>query len=420
GSWPNVFRDFNIAGTFKSIGKLEDILDGDLEQYRNVIIDEAHRFRTESNVTYESLAQICRGKRIILVTATPYNNTPKDILSQIALFQKKKKSTIPNLPDLEGFFSRMQNRLKDLDRQEDYEEYIRITKENANEIREKVLKYLMIRRTRSEISKYFAKDLKNQNLKFPDVEDPKSLYYELNDFEDRIFYKTLNLLAKEFKYARYMPLLPQYYSGKITQPEALAQKNMGRFMKILLIKRLESSFFAFKQSISRFIHTYERVLEELNRGNVYISKKYSNKIYELLENDDDEAVQKLIDEDKAKDYPATDFTNEFKKDLESDLSILKEIKLDWAGIDRDPKLEKFIKELKKGVLKNNKLIIFTESKETAEYLWKNLEEKLKEKALLMHGTSGAAVRKDVIDNFDAKVRHPKDEYRILIATEVLS
>jgi len=420
GSWLNVFKDFNIPGTFKSIGKLEDILEGDIEQFRNVIIDEAHRFRTESNVTYENLAQICRGKRIILVTATPYNNSPKDILSQIKLFQKSKKSTIPNLPDLESFFNKLQNKLKDLDRQEDYDEYIRITKENANEIREKVLKYLMIRRTRSEISKYFAKDLKNQNLKFPEVEDPKSLFYELNESEDRIFYKTLDRLAKEFKYARYTPLLPQYYKGKITQPEEQAQKNMGRFMKILLIKRLESSFFAFKQSISRFIHTYERVLEELNDGHVYISKKYSNKIYELLEEDDDNAVQKLIDEDKAKAYEFADFTVEFKKDLESDLAILKQIKIDWAGINRDPKLEKFIKELKKDILKDSKLIIFTESKETAEYLWKNLEEKLKEKALLMHGTSGAAVRKDVIDNFDAKVRHPKDDYRILIATEVLS
>ncbi len=53
-----------------------------------------------------SLAEICRGKRVILVTATPYNNTPKDILSLLKLFQKAKKSTIPNLPDLEGFFSR--------------------------------------------------------------------------------------------------------------------------------------------------------------------------------------------------------------------------------------------------------------------------------------------------------------------------
>lgn len=72
------------------------------------------------------LAEICRGKRVILVTATPYNNSPKDILSQIKLFQKSKKSTIPNLPDLEAFFRRLDKKLKNLDRQRDYHEYIRL------------------------------------------------------------------------------------------------------------------------------------------------------------------------------------------------------------------------------------------------------------------------------------------------------
>ena len=95
GSWPNAFSDFRIPADFESIGKLQDILDKGTDKYSNIIIDEAHRFRTETNITYEMLAEICRGKRVILVTATPYNNSPKDILSQIKLFQKSKKSTIP-------------------------------------------------------------------------------------------------------------------------------------------------------------------------------------------------------------------------------------------------------------------------------------------------------------------------------------
>ena len=114
GSWRNAFYDFNISAEYESIGKLQDILDKGTEKYSNIIIDEAHRFRTETNITYEMLAEICRGKRVILVTATPYNNSPKDILSQIKLFQKSKKSTIPNLPDLEAFFSRLDKNLKTL------------------------------------------------------------------------------------------------------------------------------------------------------------------------------------------------------------------------------------------------------------------------------------------------------------------
>lgn len=75
GSWPNVFGDFRVPHTdFQSIGKLEELLDRDTSRYRNVFIDESHRFRTETTASYEMLAQICRGKRVILVSATPLNS----------------------------------------------------------------------------------------------------------------------------------------------------------------------------------------------------------------------------------------------------------------------------------------------------------------------------------------------------------
>lgn len=419
GSWVNVFRDFNVPATFESLGKLDHLVKQGIEGYKNVFIDEAHRFRTESNITYEKLAQICRGKRVILVSATPYNNSPKDILSQIKLFQKGRKSTIPNLPDLERFFNGLNEKLKGLDRQKDYGEYIGVIKENAREIREKVLKYLMVRRTRSEIIKYFAKDLTEQKLKFPDVADPEACFYELSDEEDTIFVKTIELIAQRFKYARYTPML--YYKGEITQPEELAQKNMGKFMKILLIKRLESSFFAFRNTLGRFIYSYHTFLNELDKGNVYVSKKYTNKIFEFLENDDEEAIQRLIDEEKAEKYLSVDFKSEFKRDLESDLTTLKEIEKLWQDIRRDPKLLAFKAKLTSSeLLKTQKLIIFTESKETATYLAKNLESVCPERVLTFSGGSSAGIREKVIENFDAKSRYPKDDYRILVTTEVLS
>lgn len=237
GSWSNVFSDFRVSADFESLGKLDDLLNRGTEKYTNIIIDEAHRFRTETTMTYEKLAEICRGKRVILVTATPYNNAPKDILSLLKLFQKAKKSTIPNLPDLEGFFSHLDQKLKKLDRQKDYDKYISTVKENAREIREKVLKYLMARRTRTEIEKYFSDDITKQGRKFPNVEKPIPLFYELNEKEDEIFNKTIELITQQFKYARYMPML--YYQGKVDQLEQQSQRNMGRFMKILLVKRLE-------------------------------------------------------------------------------------------------------------------------------------------------------------------------------------
>ncbi len=418
GSWKTAFSDFRIHADFKSIGKLDDLINSDTDKYSNIIIDESHRFRTESTVTYEKLAQICRGKKVILVTATPYNNSPKDILSQIKLFQKSKKSTIPNMADIESFFNGLDKKLKNLDRQKDYEAYIKTIKENTKEIREKVLKYLMVRRTRTEIEKYFSKDLKEQNVKFPDVEKPNPLFYQLNNEEDKIFNRTVELISKDFNYARYTPLL---YYKEVKQPEIVSQMNMGKFMKILLVKRLESSFFAFKNSIDRFIHSYEMFIKEYKNGNVYVSKKYTNKIFELLENDDYDAIQRLIDEDKAEKYKSVYFKDEFLIYLENDLKILKEIKNIWQKIERDPKLDLFLETLKSDkILQKNKLVIFTESKETAEYLAKKLNEKSPETVLCFTGASEYSVRNKTISNFDAKSLNPKDDYRILVATEILS
>ena len=103
GSWRNVFEDLGILADFRSRGKLDAIIDSWAE-YDNVFIDESHAFRREETDTYSKIAEICRGKRVILVTATPFNNRPSDILSQIKLFHNAKQSKIPNIPDLEAFF----------------------------------------------------------------------------------------------------------------------------------------------------------------------------------------------------------------------------------------------------------------------------------------------------------------------------
>ena len=416
GSWRNVFSDFKVHADYESIGKLDALTKRGVEKYKNIFVDEAHRFRSENNVTYEKLAQICRGKRIILVTATPYNNTPADILSQIKLFQNSRKSTIPNMPDLETFFSRMSRKLKGLDRLKNREAYLKTSRNIAGEVREKVLKYLMVRRTRLEVEKYFANDLKKQNLKFPDVVSPRPMYYKLNEQEDRIFNKTVSIIAKGIEYARYKPML--YYTGDLSQPGKVGQTNMGKLMKILLIKRLESSFFAFRKSIDRFIVSNERFLDELEKGYVYVSKKHSNKIYEFLENDNSEAVERLIDEDKAEKYSAKEFDKKLVKDLKNDIAALKTIKVLWDGISRDPKIQELKKDIKSSpILKQNKFIIFSESKETAEYIFSCIKEY---PALLYTSASGAGIREKVIANFDANARYPKNDYHILIATEVLS
>jgi superfamily II DNA/RNA helicase len=420
GSWPNVFRDFQVRqAKYMSGGKLEELIRQGIENYENVFIDESHRFRTETNQTYERLAQICRGKRVILVSATPLNNNPRDILSQIKLFQNGKASTIPNVRDLEAFFGRLAKRLQGLDRQRERTEYFATVQANAREIREKVLKYLMVRRTRTEITRYYATDLAAQNLRFPEIEAPEALFYQLNECESRAFTYTIGRLTRDFTYARYRPLT--YYEGKRPDSEVAAQDNLARFMKILLVKRLESSFHAFRLTLARFIRTYEQFLAAFEHGSVFISKKHIGKIFELLEQDDIGSVQTLIDSDRAEKLPAGEFRKDFSVDLANDLTILREIDTHWAGIERDPKWETLAAALRgRDVLRTGRLVLFTESKETALYLAERLRRDLGEKVIVFTGSSDASVREEVIRNFDARVAQPADDYRILVSTEVLA
>ena len=420
GSWPNVFREFGVRGYLcESLGKLDALADRDLRKFTTVFIDESHRFRTEDTQSYELLARICRGKRVVLVSATPLNNTPLDILSQIKLFQPGKNSTIPNVRNLEAFFGELRRRLKGLDRQADRDQYFRTVKDSARQTREKILKFLMIRRTRNEIEKYYGEDLKRQGLKFPEVANPEPLFYKFNKTEAEVFDATIHSLTHDFKYARYTPLA--YYTGKRDEHEVQSQRNLAKFMKILTVKRLESSFTAFLSTLGRFIQSYERVIAEFHKGRVFISKEHIGKIFELLESDDQEGIDRLLAGEKAERLAAKDFRPDFITDLDNDLKALKAVRNQWKKVTRDPKWDSFRTILKKTpLLKDGKLIIFTESKETADYLAEKIHDEVEPHVLLFTGASLKTVREDVTANFDANAYRPKDDYRILVATEVLA
>lgn len=422
GSWENAFKNFGFrARDYKcmSIGALDKIIEKGLHsEFDTVLIDEAHRFRTEETETYAKLAQICRGRKVILVTATPYNNSPSDLLSQIKLFQRVKKSTIPNLADIESLFKTLEKNLKGLDRKKDKEQYLAVTQANSKIIRERLLKYLMVRRTRTEIVKYYAEDLKNQKMKFPEVADPAPVFYEFNEKENEIFFKTIKIVTAEFKHSRYTPLL--YHKG-LSSVEEQQQTNMMKFMKMLLVKRLESSFYAFNMSIDRFIKSYEKFISEFESGSVYISKKHTQKIFDHLEAGNIAAVDELVESGKAEKFSNEEFSDKFILDLKNDVEILRNIKKLWSEIDRDPKILAFKEKLalEKPVIEG-KSIIFTESKETAQYLVENLQDVFPNQILYFSGGSSQADREIVMQNFDANTKKKKDDYSILITTDVLS
>ena len=99
----------------------------------------------------------------------------------------------------------------------------------------------------------------------------------------------------------------------------------------------------------------------------------------------------------------------------------------------DPNLWSFLEDSPKGVsihyvddgIDTGDIIIqrelyFTESKETANYLFDNLHQEYPDQVLCYTGGSSEATRNRVIANFDARARHRQDNYRILVSTEVLA
>ena len=80
--WESVLRDFDIAAKVESLGKLDKLIGAGIDEYSYVFIDEAHRFRNESTESFKLLHEICYGKKVILVSATPINNYSSDIENQ--------------------------------------------------------------------------------------------------------------------------------------------------------------------------------------------------------------------------------------------------------------------------------------------------------------------------------------------------
>ena len=425
--WKESLLEFRVPARVESLGKLDLVIRQGIDRFDYVVVDEAHRFRNEATQSYADLLDICRGKKVILVTATPLNNTIDDILAQIKLFQPPRNSAVPGIPNLEKFFNRLRKRFNKL--KKDDAEYRQAIKEVSNEIREKVLKHVMVRRTRADVVHFFCKDIENQGLLFPEMEDPRKIVYQFAGSLENTFDQTIRLL-QDFRYARYIPLL--YYIGKkrLSEFERQQQRNVGGFMKSILVKRLESSFYAFKKSIGRFVDSYSRFIQMYEEGMVYISKRVN--VYDLLDNDDLDLLEKYVEEEKAQKYDTKDFRKDFFPDLQHDLAILKRIRALWKDIDDDPKVEQLIHHLETNrVLKNKQTVIFTESRETGDYLYERLINIFPNQVMLFSSQGGRypdkasrpaynTARELIKQNFDPGVRGRADNIRILITTDVLS
>ncbi len=417
--WESVLKDFDVVADVCSLGKLDRILENaeKLDRYEYVFVDEAHRFRNAKTEGYEKLHQICYGKKVVLISATPINNYASDIENQVYLFQSKHNSNIiPNVTNLEGFFSRLRVKLNGLEKGSP--EYFAQLRANSEEIRDRLLRHVMVRRTRNEIKEFYTKDLEDQGLKFPKLGNPENIIYSFDKQTEEIFNETVNTI-KNLSYARYQPLWYLKDTKKYAQMLA-GQANIGGFMKSILVKRLESSFYAFKMTLSRFIQSHQNFVNMYNSGEIYISKKVD--VYDLLDNGDDFKLMQLVESEKVQYFKASEFKDNFLKEIEKDLCNLKRILALWEDVKVDPKLEEFIKDLAGNeIFKGTKKIVFTESKETAAYIGERLKQIYGSRVVIFSGESSNYLKQEIEDSYNPKNKGKNnDKYDILITTDVLA
>ena len=415
--WRSVLQEFDVARyDVESLGKLDKIIAKGTDKYSYVFVDEAHRFRNSDTEAFTELHQICRGKKVILISATPINNYTSDVENQIYLFQAKQSGTINGIKNIEGFFRGLNAKLAK--KPKGSAAYMEQLRENSEIIRDKLIREVMIRRTRSEIQQYYADDLAKQGLTFPKAGSPEKIIYSFDEETDDAFSQTINII-KDFKYARYTPLL--YLKDKKKYATMLtAQRNMGGFMKGILVKRLESSFYAFRKTLERFIESYEKFIEMSKTGKIYISKKVN--VYDLLDDGNTEKLMYLIEQQDVMEFETKEFSSQFFRDLQADLAQLKSMQFIWSLIGNDPKLNEFKRNLTTNpLMKGKKAIVFTESTETAQYLYEELKEIYGERIIYFSGQSSAALKVEIEDSFNPKFKNKNnDKYDLLITTDVLA
>lgn len=420
----------------------------DPAKYDLIIVDEAHKFRTDTATMYNELQKICKTptrrvlpngiiiqKKVILVSATPLNNRPEDIANLVYLFQDSKNSTL-EIGNLQNFFRVQIDAYRKLKNESDLKAVQAGVKKIYERIRTKVIEPLIVRRTRTDllVHKQYSEDLENQGIKFPIVKEPRKIFYQLEPHLETLYDKTIFVLSDETQgltYNRYRAIgfLKQPKKSKYKQADMISGQ-LARIMKTLLVKRIDSSFFAFKQSLERFMLATKAMVTMFENGKIYIAPNLP--VSDMINEGKEEELLNLIIEKSMEDptieiCEPDDFEYNFLPGLKNDYELLKDLNNDWKKITEDPKLEVFVEYLKNTLLSKkinpqSKLVVFSESKETTDYLFKELSKQVNYRILAVDSDSRKEKMPIIRQNFDANLlkAEQKDDFDIVLSTEVLA
>lgn len=471
--WENYKKKYDLKAQIVSLGSVLNKLQ-DEQRFKLVIIDESHNLRNDAGSRYRIVRDFVReGERmVLLLTATPYNKSYLDLSNQLRLF----------LPDDADLGIMPTAYLNDIGGQAEFdkqhpETFIRSIKAFergmlSEDFRE-LMRQFMVRRTRGFIKEFHAKEDKAKGRKylerkngtrdyFPDRFPLRVLYdYDPNDNTDQ-YAKLYSLDVANAIGGLY---LARYGLGKFVDPEKLKAshakdkvvlENLGRagqrligFRRTNLFKRLESSGYSFLLSLARHLlrdHLFLYAIE--NNWPLPIGKPLSENLDNLLEDQDPDADNiarftgdfKQMQQAAIKAYKRYEskewvdkfnwlspdyFTKELKRRIQKDIEAVGEL-LNSYG-EWDPSKDRQLKALEKLITKEHKkekLLIFTQFADTAEYLHRELTKRgIKEMAVATGNSedpTALAWRFSPVSNEQKKYQKSKDELRVLVATDVLS
>ncbi len=463
-NWRNTFKLFNIDRYthFISNGSLNKIIDEDIkyaskEEYDLILVDEAHKFRNHRSIAFQNLQIICKSgriqngmiegnqKKVVLISATPLNNHPRDIYYLIQLFQNTRSTTLPNVPNLQRFFNPYfedYERLKRLrepeneDEKKAFYEHIRVEiKRIYAAIRENVIYPITIRRTRTDLRiEQYQKDLDSQGIKFPEIADPVAIEYKLGLKLEKLFYTTIGILTNEnlLYYARYQAIsnLKSEIKDKYYEQADRVSLALAVIMKTMMVKRLESSFTAFKISLNNFQKATNNMIKMFENNRIFIAPDLDiNKLLDEGWSDEEIETRILeISEEKPNNrvFEAKDFEDDYLGQLQNDAKILDKLCNHWLEIKNDPKWDAFVALLQTELFSatknaSGKLVIFSESKDTTNYLFNQLRQNGFDKVLSISADNRKQMFETILENFDANYdKEKKNDYNIILTTEVLA
>lgn len=449
------------------VDRIKDDIDG--RDFDVVIIDEAHYFRNEDTADYEALSMLCRGKQVILLTATPFNNSPSDIFTLLKLFVIPGKSTISLEDNIQGKFSHFNFRYKQLSflfknwnskeddkRQRAEEIYVSTlgeelpisikavkfhTKKLSDEIK-RTISPVVIRRNRLDLlaDHVYSKEVGSLST----VKDPEEIYYYLDKDQDAFYDEIIGLYFGEsgrFKGAIYQPfsyekLIDESKLDQLGNRQYNQQKNLYGFMRRLLVKRFESSFGSFAKSIDRFLRSHRNALEFIKKtGKFILDKSLLDKIKDLDIEEIDSQLEFYqegnLSQRKPKNIEVYDIENfqrrdEFIRDIENDISIfeivlhrLKALEL----VKKDPKQKAIIDRIKDQLAKepDRKIILFSEYVDTISHLEKIFREEFGNSVLICDGKISKELAKHLNSDFNAQYKGIRaNNFKILLTSDKLS